>query len=347
MTVYADVLVALNILLTYILVVATRAFCRVPTNRWAVLLSSVIGGICSLVIFYESGGVIFSVIYKMITASAIVAVAFLPATPKIFIKEFSAFFGISLLFGGGMVALEFTLHPKNIFFYNGTVYFDMSIACLVASVLVIYGAFLMGDYFIRRHNTKGGKCQLEIYYNDNRVTITAFIDTGNSLTDGMTGRPVIIAELSAVSPLFTREELIFFRSDSIENVPESLNKSFRLIPCKTVTGDSLLKGFMPDFVKVEDGKNSYINSFCTVALTEKELSQGDYRALLNSAIFENVKEEKSDEKLYSKNSKNKSPTVKKAGLEQCLLHKQSPDLTATLVKGRGGEADGGKCQGKP
>ena len=298
MTVYADVLVALNILLTYILIVATRVFCKVPTNKWAVLLSSVIGGICSLVIFYENGGVVFSLFYKIITASVIVVVAFLPGSPKIFIKEFLAFFGISLLFGGGMFALEITLQPKNIYFYNGTVYFDMSIAYLVASVLVIYGVFLLGDYLIRKHNTKGGKCQLEIAFNDKLVNITAFIDTGNSLTDGMTGKPVIIAELSAVSPLFSREELMFFKNGNFENVPKSLNKTFRLIPCKTITGDSLLKAFIPDFVKINDDKNSYRNNFCTVALTDKDLSQGDYKALLNSAIFENVKEEKSDEKLY-------------------------------------------------
>ena len=33
-TVYADVLVALNILLTYILIVATRVMVKIPTNKW-------------------------------------------------------------------------------------------------------------------------------------------------------------------------------------------------------------------------------------------------------------------------------------------------------------------------
>ena len=56
---------------------------------------------------------------------------------------------------------------------------------------------------------------------------------------------------------------------------------------------------MPTFVKIKDEKRSYINNFCTVALTEKDLSQGEYKALLNRAIFENVKEEKSDEKIYT------------------------------------------------
>ena len=139
---------------------------------------------------------------------------------------------------------------------------------------------------------------MEIAYNEASVTMTAFIDTGNSLTDGMSGRPVIIAELSAVSPLFSREEMLFFKNGNYENVPESLIKNYRLIPCKTVTGDSLLKGFSPDFVKVKNEKRCFINDFCTVALTDKDLSQGAYEALLNNNIFENVKEEKSDEKIY-------------------------------------------------
>lgn len=299
MTIYADVLIALNILLTYILLVATRVMLKIPTNKWAVLLASVVGGLSSLAIFYEKGGGAFSLIYKMITALIIVSIGFLPKSVKQFIKEFSAFFGITLLFGGGMYALEITLHPKKIFFYNGTVYFNMSIAYLVGSVFVIYGIFLLADYLITKHNHKSGKCMLEITYNNISVNLTAFIDTGNSLTDGMTGRPVIVAELSAVAPLFTREEMLFFKKDGYENVPESLNKSIRLIPCKTVAGEALLKAFTPDYVKIKNGEKSFKSSFCTVALTDNNLSQGVYRALFSNAIFENAKEEINYEKLYT------------------------------------------------
>ena len=296
MTVYADVLVALNILLTYILIVASRVICKMPTNKWAVMASSVIGGISSLVIFYENGGVVFSCLYKITTACVIVCVAFLPTSLKIFFKEFLAFSGASFLFGGSMYALEITLHPEKILFCNGTVYFDINITYLVASVLVIYGIFLLADYIITKHNVKGGKCQLEITYKDKIVVVTAFLDTGNSLTDGMTGRPVVIAELAAMSPLFSREEMQFFKSNDFENVPESLNKSFRLIPCKTVTDDSLLKAFVPDFIKIKNENNSCINDFCTIALIEKNLSQGEYRALMNNNIF--YERGKNDEKFH-------------------------------------------------
>lgn len=295
MTIYVDVLVALNILLTYILLVATRVVVKMPTNKWAVLVAAVIGGISSLVIFYENGGLIFSVVYKILTGGIIVGIGLLPKSPKQFLKGLLAFFGISFLFGGTMYALEITLHPQNILFYNGIAYFDMSLSYLVASVFLIYGLFLLGDYLITKHNQKFGKCDLEIIYNNKSVKTIAFIDTGNTLTDGMSGRPVVIAELSVVLPLFSREEVMFYKKDDFYNIPESLNKNFRLVPCRVITGESILMGFLPTSVRIKNNGKIYETSFCTIALTKNELSQGVYRALINNKIFENVKEENRDE----------------------------------------------------
>lgn len=64
-------------------------------------MASVVGGLTSLVIFYENGGVAFSFIYKIITGGIIVAIGLLPKSPKLFLKEFLAFFGVSLLFCQG------------------------------------------------------------------------------------------------------------------------------------------------------------------------------------------------------------------------------------------------------
>ena len=299
MTVYADVLVALNILITYIIIVASRVLCKIPTNKWAVSCACVLGGVSSIVIFFEDGGAVFSLIYKLITGAVIVGIGFLPKSPKTFIKALSAFFGVSFLFGGGVYALEITAHPKNILFYNGTVYFDMSITYLVGCVLSIYGVFLLANFFLTRHTLKGAKCELKIIFGKSAVTLPALIDTGNSLTDGLSGRPVIVAELGAVSPLFTMEELKFFKSGNYDEVPDTLKKVMRLIPCTAVTGESLLKAFLPDSVKIKTRDKTYTSDFCTVAVTDRELSEGEYRALLNYGIFENGREEKNNDTVFA------------------------------------------------
>ena len=210
LVIYADVLVVLNILVTYIIIIAVRVFCKIPTNKWMVMLASIVGGLTSLIIFWENIGVVYSLLYKVFSGSLIVLVAFLPKNIKVFIKTYLSFFLISFLFGGGVYALEIALNPPNMLYCNGIVYFDMSISYLVGCILSIYGVFLIADYVVSRKNSKSLECVIEIKYNKTTVTIPAFIDTGNSLVDGFNARPVIVAELSAVAPIFQREEMLFY-----------------------------------------------------------------------------------------------------------------------------------------
>ncbi len=292
MTVYADVLVALNILLTYILLVSSRVFLKFPTNKFAVMVASFVGGFSSLVIFLDEMNVASSVCFKILTAVVISSVAFLPKSLRAFLKAFFAFFGVSFLFGGAMYALELALNPSNILFFNGTVYFDMSITYLVGSTLVIYGVFLFADYLMGKRHSRNNYCSIEIEYRSLSVKTEGFIDTGNSLTESASGRPVIVAHLSAVAPLFSFDELKFFKGGFTDDIPESLKKSFRLIPCKSMGGENLLKAFIPDKLKIVMDGNSFETDFLVVAVTERELSDGSYKAILNENIFHNIRKEK-------------------------------------------------------
>lgn len=295
--IYADVLVALNILITYILIVAVRLACKIPTNKWAVVLASLVGGFSSLIIFWDNVNIVLSVAYKLACSGAIVGVAFLPKNAKNFLKTYLGFFLISFLFGGAVYAFQIAFKSTNILYYNGIVYFDMSITYLVGCVLSIYGVFLIGDYLITRHSLKDCKCLLEITYNNITIAVPAIVDTGNSLQDGLSGRPVIVAELSAISPVFNRKELLFFEKQDYQNIPEGLYKFFRLVPCSGVTDEGLLPSFIPQYVKVTMEKYSFKTTFCTIGVVNKALSSGEYKALVNNNIFE-VGREDNNEKAY-------------------------------------------------
>ena len=47
-----------------------------------------------------------------------------------------------------------------------------------------------------------GRCRADLFWEGRRVTLTALIDTGNSLTDPFTGDPVSILERAAAEELF-------------------------------------------------------------------------------------------------------------------------------------------------
>lgn len=291
LTVYADVLVALNTVITYIFIVCTRLMCKIPTNKIAVAVASFIGGFSAVVIFFDGIGLFFSVCYKVLTACLIVSAAFLPRTPKGFFKPLLSFSAVSFLFGGAIYALEITFNPNGIYYYNGTVYFDMSLTYLVGCTFAVYGIFLLANFLIGRKMSDGGKCELKIIFRNCEVTLCALIDTGNTLTESMSGRPVCVAELSAVAPLLSFEECLFFKKGIYDDIPTDFKKRVRLVPCKYVSGESLLASFIPDKIVVKKDNYTVETDFCAIAVTNKELSAGEYRALLNNDIFENNRKE--------------------------------------------------------
>ena len=109
MTVYADVLVSVNVLITYIFIVCTRVICKMATNKFLVAIGSFIGGFSSLIIFFDVKYQVLSFFIKLLTAAVIVAVSFLPRSIRGFIKLYSGFFTVSVIFGGVMYFLEITI----------------------------------------------------------------------------------------------------------------------------------------------------------------------------------------------------------------------------------------------
>lgn len=286
MVVYADVLIGVNVIVTYFLIISTRLICRMPTNKWLVGVASLVGGVSSLIIFYEDMPVVLSVGYKLLVAAVITGVGFTPRSARGFFKVLLWFFGVSFLFGGIMYALEITLNPQNIIYINGTVYFDMSITYLVGSVLLIYGAFLVVNFLLTRYSVKGQIYDVQITFRDAAVTLRGFCDTGNNLSYGISQRPVIIAELSAAAPLFTYEELKALKSGAYDNIPQSLVGKIHLVPCQTVGGDGFLPAVMPQGVTVKCGNKRAQAPRVCLALSSQRLSGGEYNLILHKAIFE-------------------------------------------------------------
>lgn len=285
--VYADVLVALNIYITYILLVSVRLFTRFYTRKFGMALGALIGGFSALIIFAPEMNLALSVLYKIGVAALTVLAAFRPKTFKSFLRAFLVFFGVSFLFGGAMLALELLLHPHGMVYLNGTVYFDVSVLTLVLTTLVCYGIIRLSDHLIRRRAAAKTLYDVTVYFRSASVTCRALLDTGNHLTDGLEGRPVIVAELSAVSALFDEKEKRWLKENSLgADPPDSLRTVLRLIPCRSVSDSGLLLAFLPEKVVISDGKTTCETAFAAVGVTTRELSAGEYRALLNATLFE-------------------------------------------------------------
>jgi uncharacterized repeat protein (TIGR02543 family) len=183
--IYLDVLVAVNIFVTYILLVCTRVVAKLQTKKWGVVISTIIGGASSLIIFWEEMPIALSIVYKILIGIIISYSAFVPNNRKLFFKTTLAFFLVNFIFGGVMYFIEITLNINNILYINGTVYFDISVLFLVSMTLICYGLLLVGDYFLRKRASENTIYEVLLHFRNECVTLKALYDTGNHLTDGL------------------------------------------------------------------------------------------------------------------------------------------------------------------
>ena len=284
--VYVDVLVCINLLITYIFVVCTRIALNIPTNKWGVCIGSVVGGLSSLIIFSDEINVVWSVLYKLCVAGVIVVICFLPNSIKRFFKLLVVFLGISVFFGGAMYFTELAFKPHGILYLNGTVYFDMDIKYLIGCTFIIYGVFLFVNNLLEKKAAKNEIYNVAIGFREVTVNIRGFVDTGNNLTDSFTGRSAFVGAVNALSPLFTYEEMKYLRNTAFGDIPESLKGKIRLIPCKTVGDSGFLPAFTPDSMNIKmNGEKFELKDFC-VAITSSKIADGDYDILLNRAIYD-------------------------------------------------------------
>ena len=285
--IYLDVLVAVNIFVTYILLVCTRVVLKTDTKKYGVLVASVLGGASSLIIFWESMPLVLSVAYKLFVGILISYSAFFPKTKKLFLKTGVAFFFVNFIFGGLMYFVEITFNAGNILYINGTVYFDVSVLFLVSMTLICYGLLLLCDYVLKRRTSENTLYNVTIFFRNEEVSLKGFYDTGNHLSDGIEGKPVIIADLNSLAPLFTYSELKYLKHGELyDEVPETLKGFSRIVPCSSVTGEAILKAIVADKLVIADNKMQYETTFFVVGVLKNKLLNDEYNCILNSEIFE-------------------------------------------------------------
>ncbi len=117
-----------------------------------------------------------------------------------------------------------------------------------------------------------------IHYGGQCVSLTALVDTGNTLRDPVSGRPVLVVEGAVAARLLplSREQL----ESPVETLATMKVPGLRLIPYRAVGQSAgLLLGLRPDAVEADGKHSEYI-----VAFAPQALGQGQYQALAGGAL---------------------------------------------------------------
>lgn len=263
MTVYIDSLFLLDFVVDYLLLLLTGKITGSPLVRWRIALAAALGGCYSVLCVITRLPILSHPVFKLAVAVLLVLLAY--GHCRGLLRCILIFLALSAAFGGGLYALELMLERPLI----------LSVPTILLFSAAAYGVLSLVGRKLARH----GPAQLRkvtVSLNGRSATLTALVDTGNTLTDPMTGRGVPVAEGNALAALLPPQADLRCPARCFPNLPDPAR--FRLLPYRSVGVDAgLLLAVRADILEV-DGKQFHDR---LIALSPTPVSDtGSYQALL-------------------------------------------------------------------
>ncbi len=269
MKVYIEDVIVDNLVINFIILFLTKKIFKTQTKNVFLILGSIIGTISSIIfcIFDINGFAL--ILFKLFTSVLMVLSSFEYICFKKFFIKYISFIFNTAMFGGICFLISFSIGESASL--NGILTYDLSLPM----GFVILLAFFVSYVFCKILNSLKHKSKIEaliyntILRNDNKqLEIKAYFDTGNTLVDSKSGKPVFIITYKNFYKLFdlTLESLIQGK------VEENL-KDAHYINVGSVGKSSKMLVFCIDEIEIYESKNIYKIKKPMLALSYQNLEQ--------------------------------------------------------------------------
>lgn len=282
--VYIDSLFLLNLVVNYLLLLSAARLAGEVIRRLRLGLGAALGAFYAAAVFFPGMGFLLHPLCKLGAAVLMLLCAF--GGSRRLIRLTLVFFGVSAAFGGGIFALEL-LGGRGLSLKNGIFYSAMDLRLILLSAAACY--VVLTFVFRRTAKHVGPTRELVpavLTMEGRRVALTALVDTGNTLTDPVTNRPVMVAEGEKLIRLFPEGEAPAAEDladpvAAMERLSNSASRGrYRLLPYQAVGVEcGMLLALRLDGARV--GETDY--GGILVALSPNRLSDGGgYSALIGA-----------------------------------------------------------------
>ena len=280
--IYIDVLFLTNFILDCtVLIVAGRLTGR-KFSPVRIIFGGLLGGFYGIAIFFSDYSRLLSVVTAFICSALMIAVSYCPLTKRDFLRLLTSFYLSSFLICGALSGI-FYFSGRPCIMSGGIYYFPMSVTQLILCALPLAAVLCFSFKKTKNRLLSHSKfCRVTLSLHEKNISLEGLIDSGCSLKDPYTGKPVIIIDPKMAEKLFE------------DHVPP-----IRFIPYNTIQSGGIMKAFSPD-ICVIDSDNKQLLCDCTVAVSPG-ISGG--KAIINPDILLNWRTE-NDIQIFSPKNKN-------------------------------------------
>lgn len=281
MTLYIDLILLENIIMNYIIILATGMVCKVNIKHIRIFLASSVGAIYAILVYVINLPIYTNSIIKILVSISMIYISFGSNNIKILLKQLLIFYLTSFCFGGSAYYLLHNINPNLVKSVNGvlTGTYPIKIAILGG----ILGFFIINISFRIIKNKLSKKdmiYKVEMFYKDKSTNIKVILDTGNLLTEPITKTPVIIVEaekLKNIIPekiLNNAENIIY--NNSLEEVDEEIKTRCSIIPFSSIgKKNGIIIGFRPDYIKIYTEEGEQIRKKVIIGIYNNKLAKNE------------------------------------------------------------------------
>lgn len=235
MKIYADMLFAINFSMDFISLFITASIMRRKIHKKRTLLASAIGGLYGVFEIICSFKPWVSALLAVLVSILMCFIAYFEKSIKRFVGMFVVYWGVGACLGGFMSVFYSLLNKLLADYINDYTYNKVYTGArfFIVSALAILISMLLGRFFTNEKQIKS--VPIEIIVKDRSFSITALCDSGNLLTEPISGKAVVL--------VCNETEL----GKEILSTPDIYK---RYIPYTGVGGEGMLKGIIPKTIKI-------------------------------------------------------------------------------------------------
>ena len=295
MTIYVDVVLIENLIMNYIILLATALILKTKIKHFRLVIASLLGAIYSIVAYINFLEIYSNFFLKILLSVIIVYIAYNPQTMKKMWKSLLIFYLTSFVFGGAAFALIYIIKPQDILMKNGLFLGMYPLKTIILAAIVAFVIIITAFTIVKTKVTKKDMfCNIEIKLNGKILKTKALIDSGNMLKEPITNTPVVVIEKSLLYECIPKE--ILNHLDEIiggdfEKIPEEIKNQYmsrlKLIPFSSLgKQNGMLIGIKPEYIKIQKEEQEIKKENVILGIYNKSLTRrGEYRGLMGMEFF--------------------------------------------------------------
>ena len=284
MVIYRDVLILINLYVTYFQILAVSAFTHRKTVWYRKLSAAGLGAVASLSIFIPQEMVLTLTLLKIFFCALIAFVAFGYTGFRAYAVSVLFLMLVSFVFSGLMLCVWLFAAPMKMLFINGTVYFGIDTMTIILSTCAAYGVVRIIRYILDKNGKTDGKYTVIIKNNGRECRLSALADSGNGMVDCYSGLPVIVCRRDMCADVSPPAIDMIENNGDISDIGTQMIKGIRIMPFSTVGKGGLICMFKAESVVIDDetNKEKYpVNALIGIVIGGRQ----EYEAIFNPKIL--------------------------------------------------------------